>query len=91
MARIARSVRVQGQVQGVFFRAWTKEQADALGLTGWVRNCPDGSVEALVAGEPDAVDTMVERMRRGPPAAEVERLTDEPSGESPGEGFVIRH
>ena len=88
---IARRVTVDGRVQGVFFRAWTKEQADALGIAGWVRNCADGSVEALVAGEPDAVDAMVERMRRGPPAAEVERLTDEPSGDSPGDGFIIRH
>ena len=87
----ARRVTVAGRVQGVFFRAWTKEQADALGIAGWVRNCADGSVEALVAGEPDVVGAMVERMRRGPPAAEVKQLTDEPSGESPGEGFASRY
>ena len=62
MARVARSVRVQGQVQGVFFRAWTKEQADELGVTGWVRNCRDGSVEALVYGDEDAVATIIERV-----------------------------
>ena len=87
----SRRVIVSGRVQGVFFRAWTKEQADALGVSGWVRNCPDGSVEALVAGEADAVEAMIERMRRGPPASKVERLSEEPTDDSTAEGFVIRH
>ncbi|MGH6705936.1 MAG: acylphosphatase [Sphingomicrobium sp.] len=91
MARIAKSVRVTGFVQGVFFRAWTKEQAEALGVSGWVRNCHDGSVEALVAGEEAAVEAMIERMRRGPPGANVEQLTEEPVEVSAGEGFAIRH
>lgn len=91
MARIAKSVRVTGRVQGVFFRAWTREQAVALGVGGWVRNCPDGSVEALIAGEERAVEAMIERMRRGPPGANVEQLSEAPSDESAGEGFVIRH
>jgi acylphosphatase len=89
MAQSARKVRVSGRVQGVFFRAWTKEQADALGVNGWVRNRPDGSVEALVAGEEDAVAMMIERMRRGPPAANVEKLTEEPSDESAGDSFSL--
>ena len=87
----ARCVTVTGRVQGVFFRAWAKEQADRLGVGGWVRNCADGSVEALVAGDRDAVEAMIERMRRGPPGAEVERLTDEPSDDSSATGFAIRH
>ena len=91
MARIAKSVRVTGRVQGVFFRAWTREQAGALGVSGWVRNCPDGSVEALVAGEEASVAAMIERMRRGPPGAKVERLTEEAMEESASEGFAIRH
>ena len=91
MARIAKSVRVTGRVQGVFVRAWTKEQAVALGVGGWVRNCPDGSVEALIAGEERAVEAMIERMRRGPPGANVEQLSEAPSDESAGEGFAIRH
>ena len=87
----ARRVTITGRVQGVFFRAWTKEQADAFGVSGWVRNCPDGSVEALVAGEQDAVEAMIERLRRGPPGAKVERLTEERADESAGDGFSIRH
>ena len=60
-------------------------------MSGWVRNRPDGSVEALAAGDEQAVSALIERMRRGPSAAKVERLTEGPSNESPGEGFVIRH
>ena len=88
---VSRHVIVAGRVQGVFFRVWTREQAEALGISGWVRNRPDGNVEALVAGEEAAVATMIERMRCGPPGAKVERLTEEPVEESDGEGFVIRH
>jgi acylphosphatase len=88
---IARHVTVFGRVQGVFYRAWTKEQAGALGISGWVRNCPDGSVEALVAGEEPAVRTMIERMRRGPREAMVDRLIDEPSDEPQDQGFTVRH
>ncbi|MFP5329048.1 MAG: acylphosphatase [Alphaproteobacteria bacterium] len=74
MAEIARHVRVTGRVQGVFYRAWTQDQARKLGLKGWVRNCPDGRVEAHVEGEEAAVSEMVERMRDGPLAAEVQDL-----------------
>jgi acylphosphatase len=75
---IARHVRVTGRVQGVFFRAWTQKQARALGLTGWIRNCPDGRVEAHVEGEESAVARMIEHLRQGPPGAQVEdvRLWD---------------
>lgn len=68
---IAREVRVTGLVQGVFFRAWTKEQAQGLGVTGWVRNCPDGSVAAHIEGDQQDVDGLIERLRAGPPQAEV--------------------
>ena len=88
---ISRHVRVSGRVQGVFFRVWTKEQADALGVTGWVRNCPDGSVEAHVAGDAEAVERMIDAMRTGPRGASVERV--EVVDASPGHAdcFVIRH
>ena len=78
MAEVARHVRIYGQVQGVFFRAWIREHADKLGVTGWIRNCPDGRVEAHVEGEEAAVDQIVERLRRGPPSAHVDdvRLWD---------------
>jgi len=72
MARTARHVTVTGRVQGVFFRAWLREQAAELGVTGWVRNCPDGRVDAHVEGGPAAVDEIVGRIRQGPPAARVE-------------------
>jgi acylphosphatase len=74
MAQVARHVSVSGRVQGVFFRAWAKEQAQQLGLMGWIRNRPDGHVEAHVEGEQAAVEQMVERLRRGPPTAKVEDL-----------------
>ena len=72
MAQVARHVSVTGRVQGVFFRAWMREQASALGVTGWVRNCPDGRVDAHVEGAEAAVEQMIERLRQGPPAARVE-------------------
>ena len=72
MAKAARHVSVTGRVQGVFFRNWLREQAEELGVTGWVRNCPDGRLDAHVEGEDAAVQQIVERMRRGPPAARVE-------------------
>lgn len=90
MPRVGRHVRVTGRVQGVFFRSWTAEQARALGVTGWVRNCPDGSVEAHIAGTADAVQTMIDHMRDGPPHAMVSQLQiDEVDPES-DQGFSVR-
>ena len=74
MAEIARHVRLTGRVQGVFFRAWAQERARALGVTGWVRTCPDGRVEAQVEGDAQAVEQIIEKMRSGPPSAQVEDL-----------------
>ena len=68
---IARHVTVTGRVQGVFFRAWAREQAAELGVSGWVRNCPDGRVDTHVEGEEAAVEQFIERLHRGPPAAAV--------------------
>jgi len=73
---VSRHVRVTGRVQGVFFRAWTAEQARALEVTGWVRNCPDGSVEAHLEGEQWPVQQLIQLLHRGPPSADVERVTD---------------
>ena len=67
----SRNVRVTGLVQGVFFRAWARQQADGLGVLGWVRNCKDGSVEAHLEGDQAAVEQLISRLRDGPPAAEV--------------------
>ncbi len=80
-------VRIQGRVQGVWFRGWMAREAAARGLGGWVRNRFDGTVEALFAGPPAAVDDMVEACRTGPPAALVTDVTTYPA-EDPGEaGF----
>jgi acylphosphatase len=83
-------VRVRGRVQGVFFRAEARARAESLGLAGWVRNAPDGSVEAVFEGEPERVESMVEWCRRGPDGAivdDVEAGPEEPVGES---GFRVR-
>ena len=66
---IARHCIVHGRVQGVFFRDWTCAAARELGITGWVRNLPDGTVEAHLEGHEDAVGKMIARMHDGPPAA----------------------
>jgi acylphosphatase len=58
-------------VQGVFFRVETRDRARSLGLAGWVRNCPDGTVEAVFEGESERVRSMVDWCRRGPPGASV--------------------
>jgi len=71
MATIAVQVRVTGRVQGVAFRWEAQHEAQQLGVAGWVRNEPDGSVLAQVEGEPDAVNDMVVWLRQGPPAAKV--------------------
>jgi acylphosphatase len=72
MGEIARHVSVTGRVQGVFFRAWARDQAIELRVTGWVRNCPDGRVDMHIEGEEAAVQKMIERLRRGPPSAQVD-------------------
>ena len=64
-------VRVTGHVQGVGFRQWTVRQADGLGLEGWVRNQPDGSVKAVIAGGEAAISAMLEAFMHGPSAAHV--------------------
>ena len=67
-------VYVSGDVQGVGFRAFTQECADELGLVGWVRNLPDGRVEAEIEGPADRVANLVEKMRHGPSHARVTKM-----------------
>ncbi len=69
-----RRVIVGGRVQGVFFRDTTRRRAETLGVAGWIRNTPDGTVEAVFEGEPGAVEEMVELCRKGPGRAEVESI-----------------
>ena len=82
---------MRGQVQGVFFRAWTQQQARELGLSGWVRNASDGSVEAHVEGDEAAVKALIQRMNDGPPAARVEDVQVEEVAAGGFEGFEVRH
>ena len=68
---ISRRLRIHGRVQGVYYRASTVQQAERLGVSGWVRNRADGSVEALVQGPPDAVQALIDWAHQGPPRAQV--------------------
>ena len=74
MSEAIRHVTVRGRVQGVGYRAWVAHTADGLGLEGWVRNRRDGSVEAVLAGQADVVEQMIEHCRRGPSHARVETV-----------------
>lgn len=80
MSLVARHLLILGRVQGVFYRNWTVETARSLGLTGWVRNRMDGSVEVLVQGGADAIDHFMALAQDGPPAARVTQIepTDMP-------------
>ena len=83
------SVTITGRVQGVGFRAWTRAEAEARGLAGWVRNAPDGSVLALVHGPGTAVDAMVAALWQGPPHAQVTQVETAPADPPPPPGFRI--
>jgi acylphosphatase len=89
-ARIARHVHVHGQVQGVFFRATARRRAESLGVAGFARNCPDGSVEIWAEGSPSAVESLIEFCRRGPRGAVVERVDVEDVAPSGERDFVVR-
>jgi acylphosphatase len=67
-------VLVTGMVQGVFFRAFTQKIAQKLGLAGFVRNLPDGRVEAVIEGEEETVKAMIEVLKKGPPTADVKSV-----------------
>jgi acylphosphatase len=88
MQRVAKLCRISGKVQGVWYRAWTVEQATARGLLGWVRNRLDGSVEALFAGPADQVADMIEACRQGPKAARVANVAVEDFAGDIPEGFA---
>jgi acylphosphatase len=77
---IRRRVVVHGRVQGVFFRDSARQRAEAHGVAGWIRNRPDGAVEAVLEGRPEAVERVVRFCETGPPRARIERVevVDEP-------------
>lgn len=72
---MARRLLIEGRVQGVGYRAAFADEAGALGLSGWVRNRRDGSVEAAVDGDAQAVEAIIQWSKRGPPAARVSKVT----------------
>ncbi len=87
---VRKRVKVHGRVQGVFFRDSARREAERAGVTGWVRNRSDGTVEAVLEGDEDAVAQIVEWMRKGPGHARVERVDvedEEPEGLA---GFEVR-
>jgi acylphosphatase len=87
---VRRRVVISGRVQGVFFRDSVRRRAIDQGVTGWVRNLPDGAVEAVFEGPREDVDALVRFAETGPPQANVERVEtseEEPAGET---GFRVR-
>jgi acylphosphatase len=83
-------VRVRGRVQGVFFRAEARARAESLGVGGWIRNAPDGTVEAIFEGDEEQVDSMVDWCRRGPSGARVDDVEVEPEEPTGETGFDVR-
>jgi len=81
---------VRGRVQGVFFRASTREQALKLGVSGHAENLADGSVEVLACGPDPALDALHEWLRQGPPSARVENVTREAMPDQAMQGFATR-
>jgi acylphosphatase len=79
MGGVIKRVLIRGRVQGVGYRYWTRRTATARGLEGWVRNRRDGSVEAVLSGPEQAVAEMIALCRRGPDAARVESVAEEPA------------
>jgi acylphosphatase len=94
-ARTIKHVSIHGRVQGVGYRAFVEREALRAGIGGWVRNRRDGSVEALFAGEPDKVETVIALCRKGPFSARVETLQEREGTEAdlaprrPGELFSV--
>lgn len=86
---MAKRLIIEGRVQGVGYRASLANEAAGLGLRGWVRNRSDGSVEALVDGDPHAVDAIIGWARRGPPAAVVSNVAIEDAGPPSNGAFKI--
>lgn len=88
--RVCRHFRVSGRVQGVAFRAATLEEAQRLGLSGWVRNLPTGEVEALACGEPAELEALERWLWQGPRAARVATVTAVDAPLQAFDGFDIR-
>jgi acylphosphatase len=83
------TVKIEGLVQGVYYRAWTEQTARVLGLDGWVRNRRDGSVEAVFSGPRTQVEEMLRRCADGPPDAQVRDVVVTDEGGAPPSGFKV--
>ncbi len=90
MAAVTRHLLIEGRVQGVFYRAWSIETAQALGLSGWVRNRREGTVEMVLCGAEDRIQAMIDRCWRGPPSAAVEQVHVSRWSGPVGQGFEKR-
>jgi acylphosphatase len=90
MEVVRRRVVAHGFVQGVWFRESARRRAEELGVSGWVRNTADGTVEAELEGDAEGVDALVSWFAHGPPRAEVERIDVEPRDPLGERGFVVR-
>ena len=88
--QICRRSLISGRVQGVFFRHYTREKALSLGLTGWVRNLPDGRVEVIVQGNRAQVEAMLEWFWQGSPSSQVQNVATEILEPQPFQSFEIQ-
>jgi len=94
MDQSKKHIRISGRVQGVGFRHFTKQNAQRLNLNGWVKNLPDGDVEAVFVGDEGNVTEMLEKMKSGPRTARVDDLSVDEENEVLQEsfdGFSVRH
>jgi acylphosphatase len=90
MTRSAARLVVKGRVQGVGYRWWTVKAATELGLSGWVRNCRDGSVEILAIGDDDSIGQLARACWKGPPQAQVRSVDTHPAADDGSSDFVQR-
>lgn len=92
MEKVRVRLLISGRVQRVFFRVWTQNQAEKLGLTGWVKNTPEGKVKAVFEGEKEKVEEMVKNCQQGPKRAKIDEIKKnwrKATGEF--EGFKIKY
>lgn len=87
---VMRRIFISGKVHNVGFRAWALRRAQALQISGWVRNLKDGRVEILAAGAEEAIDTLIEECRTGPEFARVDGVVSEAADERMPKGFTKR-
>ena len=83
--------RIEGVVQGVGFRQFTREKAEKLGLRGYVKNLPDGAVECLAEGSKEQLEKLLQALRRGPPSSRVDSIQQERVKAIPLRGFAINY